>query len=137
MLKTICVFCGSLLILVPLLAGCSQKAKVRDANRDPASGIVNFDGNPLKGGSITFISVKDPMYRMTTMIRPDGHFAVENAPSGEVLVSVETETARFANPDGYVRIPSKYSNPATSGLTATIAKGEADGTPLTFDLKSK
>jgi hypothetical protein len=106
---------------------------VHEANRQTAAGIVNFDGKPLGGGSITFISVKDNMYRMTAMIHANGHFSANNVPSGEVKVSVETETAKIGNPAGYVKIPTKYTNPETSGLTATIGGEE----PLTFDLKSK
>jgi len=136
MFKTICLFCGGLLILLPLLAGCGGPAKVHEANREPASGMVTFDGKPLGGGSITFISAKDAVYRMTAMIRADGHFLMNNAPSGEVIVSVETETAKIGNPSGYVPIPAKYNNPKTSGLTAVVGKDEAGGS-LKFDLKSK
>jgi hypothetical protein len=133
MIKKICVFFGALLILLPLLAGCGPTAKVREAGRDAAVGVVNLDGTPLKGGSITFISVKDPMYRSAVMIRSDGHFSADAAPAGDVLVAVETESAKIGDPANYVPIPLKYGNVKTSGLTATVAKGE----PLTFELKSK
>ena len=96
-----------------------------------------FDGKPLGGGTITFVSVKDSMYRMTAMIHADGHFSAINVPTGDVKVGVETETAKIGNPAGYVKIPAKYADPQTSGLTATIGKDEANGKPLTIELKSK
>lgn len=111
MVKTFCVLCGGLSIVLPLLVGCNQKAKPHDANRETASGIVTLDGKPIGGGSVTLISVKDPTCRMTAMIRPDGHFSVANAPSGEVKIGVNTEIAKIGNPAGYVKIPEKYSNP--------------------------
>ena len=62
MLEKISVFGNALLILVPFLAGCGPAAKIRESNRQPASGIVIFDGKPLGGGTVTFVSVKDSMY---------------------------------------------------------------------------
>jgi hypothetical protein len=136
MLKRTCVCWGALLTLLPLLAGCtSQKTKVQDANRDAVSGTVTFDGKPLPLGTITCISVKDPMYKTTAAIR-DGHFSINNAPVGDVRITVETESMRTL-PDRYVAIPAKYNNVADSGLKATITKGQPEGTKLTFELKSK
>jgi hypothetical protein len=141
MLLKNCAIYGCLIVLASQLAGCGHKPKAIDPNRAPASGTVTFDGKPLKGGSISFYSVKDPTSYMRCNIKPDGTFVVTNAPLGDVLVAVETDTAKFSNPDGYVRIPQKYTNIKTSGLKATIGRGSAEGQKeapkLSFDLKSK
>jgi hypothetical protein len=129
------MFFGGLLILLPLLTGCAKKAKVSDANRDAVSGTVTLDGKPLAFGSITFVSVKDATYTTTAAIH-DGHFSIGNAPAGECRVTVETESMRSL-PKTYVPIPLKYGNAQTSGFTATILKGQPEGTKLTFELKSK
>jgi hypothetical protein len=140
MCKHSVLVCSSLLVTLVMALGCGGKraAKV-EANRGPATGTVTLEGKPLKGGSITFISVKDATYHMTCMIKPDGSFTVGNAPLGEVQVAVETESAKMIGPDAYVPIPRKYSKAKTSGLKTTIGQAGPDGEnqPLTFDLKSK
>jgi hypothetical protein len=137
MTKTICVFCGSVLILLPLLAGCGPSRKPIEANRTAVAGVVTLDGTPLKGGSISFVSAKNPQLGISTPIRPDGAFSVENAPFGEVRVAVQTDFLRLGAPQAYVPIPAKYEKAETSGLTATILKGQAEPTKLTIELKSK
>jgi hypothetical protein len=137
MYRNAVLVCASMLVLA-MVSGCgSGRAGKIEANRAPVTGTVTLDGTPLKGGSITFVSVADPNYRMTCMIKSDGSFKVSNAPSGDVLASVETETMKFSNPDGYVRIPQKYAKTNTSGLKATITKDDPQGQKLTFELKSK
>jgi hypothetical protein len=134
-----CALCAGLLILVSALAGCREKTQKIEANRAPVSGVVTLDGVPLKGGCITFISVADPAIMMVTAIRDEGRFSVKNAPSGDVLVAVDTESAKFGNPSAYVPIPKKYWKAKTSGLKATIIKSEGNEQPkpLEFNLKSK
>jgi hypothetical protein len=127
---------GGALALLAFAIGCSNEP-VREANRSSASGLVTLDGKPLAGGSVTLTLAKDPMYRVIAMIRSDGHFSVDNAPTGEVLVAIETESAQSGNPKGYIPIPAKYANVKTSGLTATIDNAETAGAKLSFDLKSK
>jgi hypothetical protein len=133
--KNSCAFYAVLMVSLSFLVGCAQRTKIREAGRDLVSGTVTLDGKPLSAGTITFISVKDSIYTTTAAIR-DGHFQVSNAPSGECRVTVETESTR-AIPQGYVAIPLKYNNAATSGLTATILTGQPEGTKLTIELKSK
>jgi hypothetical protein len=137
MIKTIYVFCGAMLIVLPLLAGCGASRKPIEGNRTAVTGVVTLDGTPLKGGSIAFVSVKDPLLGVSTPIRSDGTFSVENAPAGEVRVGVQTEFLRTGAPVAYVPIPSKYEKVETSGLTATIVKDQPDAPKLTIELKSK
>jgi hypothetical protein len=123
-----------LLIFAAFLIGCQQKPTI-ESNRTAVKGTVTFDGRPLTGGGITLVSAKDPMYRVSAMIRPDGSFRVDDAPEGQVNVIVETESTRMGNAAAYIAIPAKYGDAKTSGLSATIAKG--GNSALQFELKSK
>jgi hypothetical protein len=131
--------CSVLVALFAIAAGCGKRPATYEGNRGLVTGTVSVDGKLVGGGSVTFVSAKDPMYRVTVMIKPDGSFRVGDAPLGEVLVAVETESAKIGNPSGYIPIPRKYTNVKTSGLTATIKKrtGEEEMPKLTFDLKGK
>jgi hypothetical protein len=131
----------AVLLLVPVLFGCRGTPPI-ESERTAAKGTVTLDGKPLPGGSILLVSANDPVFRVSVRIKPDGTFSVEDAPVGPVIVSVETESLRdFGTPDNpipkdYVPIPAKYADVKTSGLTATVARGE-DAPPLVFELKSK
>jgi hypothetical protein len=128
------VICIGLIVAFAVSAGCGGKrAQVIEGNRGGVTGTVSLDGKPLRGGNISFISVTDTTLRKTCMIESNGSFKVPNAPLGDVLVSVETESQKIGNPDGYVPIPRKYTDVKTSRLKATITKGSK----LDFDLKSK
>jgi hypothetical protein len=132
--------CGGLLVVLATAIGCGRKPVKLEANRGRVTGVVTFDGQPLRGGTITFVSKKDAGMAAKVLLKDDGSFLMKAAPLGEVLVTVETESAKIGNPDGYVKIPKKYTNVKTSGLKATIEKGEGEGEelkPLSIELKSK
>jgi len=132
--------CLALLLVLTTAAGCGKKPPLTyEADRGGVSGVVTIDGKHLEGGSITFISAKDKMYRVTCMLKRDGTFRAGDAPLGDVLVAVETESTKMGGSGGYVPIPAKYAAIATSGLKATITKAGPDGQAqtLSFDLKSK
>ena len=133
MFKPSCAFCWWMLILL-LAGGCGKKEQFVESNRTGSSGTVTLDGKPLIAGSVTFVSIENPMYTVVTGISSDGSFSVINAPKGPVRVAVETESNRIANPKLFVPIPAKYANPNTSKLTATITPG---GPPVTIELKSR
>ena len=119
-------------LLIALLTGCGgEPAPAED--RAAVNGVVSLEGEPLKGGTITFVLVEDKRWRVTTSIRADGTFKVQNAPKGPVRVGIETET--FAQEkDSYTKIPAVYGNPKTSGLVWDVVAGAP---PKTFDLKNK
>ena len=116
--------------------GCGRNSGgPNESHRHQVAGKVILDGKPLMGGSITFVAVDNPRYRVTTPIYPSGEFAVADAPLGPVRIAVETESLRTDMPQSYVTIPLKYRAIKTSGLTATITKDSSE--PLLLELKSK
>ena len=119
-------------LLLPAV-GCGRSTRC-ESNRGPLAGKVMFDEKPLPGGSVTIVSAKDSLYRVTAPIGPQGDFSVGDAPLGEVRVAVETNSMLFNFAAAYVEIPAKYGQPETSGLTATV---ERDQSPVVFVLQSR
>src|SRR5438309_364253 len=89
---------ASLLVLVPavvFLAGCKGSKMPKTF---PAGGsIVYKGGQPMKGGSVQFLSKEHPEVRVAGLIQPDGTFTLQTivdrekapgAPAGEYSVSV-------------------------------------------------
>jgi hypothetical protein len=127
--------CLCLSVAVLSLGGCGGRGSTREGCRGPVTGTVTIDGKTLGGGSITFVCIDDPKYRVVAPLRGDGTFSVADAPLGRVRVAVETESTRVGNPGSYTRIPEKYGKPDTSGLTATIDK--QSGQPIVIELVSR
>lgn len=110
------------------------------------TGRVLFDGKPLPGGEVTFVTVKDG-FASKGIIDEKGNYTI-SAPTGDVMISVDNRAlgqSREAamkgagRPDAppptrlkgkYVEIPSKYFVPDTSGLTYTVING-----PQTHDIQ--
>jgi hypothetical protein len=124
---------GCLFLALVVFFGCGSKSSKVEAGRGAVTGTVTIDGKPLPGGMVFFLSVKDPMYRGSAMIKSDGAFSAIDAPEGDVLIMVQNEALKSNNPQAYVPIPARYSDVKTSGLKATISKGQ----PVLVDLKSK
>lgn len=102
--------------------GCQHKPVVR-SDRSPVTGKVIYKGNPIRCGTITFTLRDQPKKRMSCIINSDGTFSVKDAPQGELLVSLETESVKMGGDTSlYVQIPSKYNDAETSGLTLTVPK---------------
>ena len=123
------------LVLV-LAAGCGGPFTA------PVSGTVTYKGNPLPGGTVTFIHPDGRVGYGT--IHEDGTYSISAAPGGDVKCIVQTTkpivpppqtvAARLSGgaakagatvyPAGpYVPIPEKYGDPQTSGLSHTIDRG--------------
>lgn len=135
---------GGLAALALAIAGCgAQKSQITGAD---VSGVVRYKGQPVTGGSLRLLDPADPNKSMSGEIKGDGSYKVVNAPLGEMVVVIETESAR-ADPRGfialakakggkvddslmpqgpplkYVAIPKKYGDPAASPLRLKIDKG--------------
>ena len=96
------------------------------------SGKVTYQGQPLKAGSIAFALRDRRQTRVRGRIRPDGSFAIQNAPKGQNVVTIETESLLLGPRDAYVKIPAHYGKAESSTLVAEVtADGENE---FTFDL---
>jgi hypothetical protein len=89
-------------------------------------GKTTFNGQPLKGGTISFHIADGTM--VTTKIKADGTFRATSVPVGKARVTIETESAKpkEKNKDAtmYVKIPQKYAGANTSGLEVVVAAGK-------------
>ena len=112
------------------LVGCGG-----DSSKAALKGKVTYKGAPVTGGTITLIPASGGPFPIT--IKPDGSFAVGDAPVGPMKVTIETDTvsppaAGFnmpmpkdakapevdtTNQAKKVVIPAKYKSAETSGLT--------------------
>lgn len=132
-------------LLVLLVVGCGREDIY--AMQAEISGKVLYQGRPVPGGCVTFLSDRGvPVY---ATLDADGSYHVR-APLGELKVSVYNRTLlidpRSARnrasrpPEGdvpvqtptgtYVPIPEKYSAVETSGLTYHAERGRQ-----TFDIQ--
>jgi hypothetical protein len=126
------------LVLGACLVGCQRRPPVEEG-RTQARGTVTLDDKPVTAGTVRFVSVKDPMYGASAYIRSDGTFLCPDAPEGPVRVGVaDLEPGLPAEgekgPPPAV-IPKKYADSRTSGLTATVTRGDPPP-PISIELKS-
>ncbi|MCL2622528.1 MAG: hypothetical protein FWD31_02580 [Planctomycetaceae bacterium] len=133
-------------VLVCLSVGCSD-SKISTAY---VEGVITLNGDPVAEATITF-SPKDPegksavgfsnnkgLYKLTTQGGKDeggavpGEYLVAISKSDVPIVRLDQATYDQQTGGGQpgvapkydALIPKKYSNMATSGLTATVAKGK-------------
>jgi hypothetical protein len=137
---------GCLSICILLLGtGCPVP---KSAAMAEVSGTVTFQGRPLPGGRVTFVSKSGQSFTGGGNIDENGNYTLQ-APVGDVKVSVDNKMLPGA-PSGhkgrpsniakpglkrpgseeaqtmkgyYVAIPNKYTSPDTSGLEYKIQKG--------------
>jgi hypothetical protein len=142
-LRLVC--CCLSLGLLTLLVGCDKNP--RSVDHAEVSGKVLFQGNPLPGGQVTFITVKGGFASNGT-IDENGNYQIK-APVGDVKIGVTNRILQSRSgsktqahpkkgaaseeplPRGrWVKIPSSYEAPHTSGLTYTVKPG-----PQTHDIE--
>jgi hypothetical protein len=132
-----CRAVGALLLAVLAAAGCGpQTASV--------SGSVKFKGEPLPSGTVLFHSADGRVEH--GLIDGSGRYTIAGAPLGPVRIAVRSHAAAPTGlpsrggpppaapkelvptakdkPDGkFIRIPPRYIDPATSGLTFAVRGG--------------
>ncbi len=123
---------GCALFTLLLLGGCGSSTSTA-----PVNGTVNYNGAPLKEGTITFIPQEGtPAYGkivdgVITDLDTDGN---KGAPVGKNKITVQ---AVSGGNDMYAPkkslVPDKYGDPEKSGLTAEIVAGKEN--KVEFDLK--
>jgi hypothetical protein len=136
------------ILLLGLTAGCFQKNPNAPGR---VSGKVKYGGKAVPAGNIAFHHPDKGTYRST--LDSDGTYAITDVPTGEMVVTVETESvnpskkkptyggdkgskmyqermaaekgtaAARVAPQTYLKIPAKYANTKTSPLTMTIVAG--------------
>jgi hypothetical protein len=139
-----------LLLLVPLVLALACGCGSNRATPARLSGHVNYGGKPVTGGSIKFFPKDGGVY--PAGIDVNGEYSIADLPAGQTAVSIETESAkggsmqeyskaRGAQPPKnansavggnepaapatkYVKIPAKYANPTTSGLSVELTRGK-------------
>jgi len=126
--------------------GCSQSGNPHT----PAhlSGKVTYKAKAVTGGTLRFDTKGAGVYSAT--IKADGTYSAADLPTGELLVTIETESlnpdskkVKYGEGEGgdkfkespipkgregtagvYVKIPAKYSKKDQSGLTAILTTGK-------------
>jgi len=141
---------GSLITVLALL--CSSGCGGGKGEQAKVKGHVKFFDKDLTAGTVTFTS-KDGTRVGSTTIDFSGNYEMNDAPVGDVIITVKTPTfpkgqmpktrpkpppgvpemkgengegvfAPGIDPDKIVQIPGKYGSVETSGLTYTVVKGE-------------
>jgi hypothetical protein len=136
-----CWLCLPLGLLLPA-AGCKKTPHAAD--HVDVSGQVLYNGKPVTGGQVTFVTVEGA-FASTGSIDEKGNYTIK-APVGEVKIAVDTEMLNPSNrgakmeaarkgagrPDAgdpnppkgtYVKIPQKYRTADSSELSYTVTRG--------------
>lgn len=96
-------------------------------------GVITLNGKPLEGGSVHFTSPKTGE-TVSANLASEGQYSIklpaldvgevyEVAVASEAIVSGEVHAHEpLPTSSSSVKVPAKYSNRRTSGLTATVEK---------------
>jgi len=118
------------------------------------SGKVNYQGKPLRGGSVTFVPANG-MGGGTSRIAEDGSYSVSKVLAGPVKIVVETKTSApppkmpgmqqvpkdapnyqgedpERKPGRFIPIPERYADPTQTDLTYDVKAG-----PQEFNIELK
>jgi hypothetical protein len=129
----------SRVLIACALALCASAAFAQDKKPEPKGepvmGKVTYKGQPLAGGTITFVS-KDGKAKVAATITEDGTYKA-TVPAGEYAVAISTEVLKKKAdpkdpPKPLPKIPAKYGDPQTSGLTVVVKEGKNE---ITIELK--
>jgi hypothetical protein len=100
------------------------------------TGLVTFDGKPLKGGTVTFL----PDRRKGTIgptgvghIDKTGHYRIITAKQDGAIVGyhqIRVEALDKSKPGSPWKIPIVYDSPEESGLAAEVKAGQVNDIPL-------
>ena len=136
---------------VLMLLGCAGDERAHIEKAVPVSGVLSYQGKPLDQYQVTFIP-SDGRRPATGITDAAGKFTMgtnkpgDGAPPGKCTVTVawvgpqSDDTASQVPiedptqmPQPKVKIPAKYSDPTTSGLTQEVPDGGV--TDLKIDLQ--
>lgn len=124
-----CVTLFALLALMTLLAGCGDR-------QTSVRGKVTFQQKPVEGGIYFFPEKGQPII---VALDAGGQYSAQ-LPAGTYRVIVNEKVSPPATwkegdapPKVAAPLPPKYSEPAVTVLTATVAENQVE--PIDFDLK--
>lgn len=138
--------CSGLLVALALSIGCGSSGNPNAPAK--LSGKVAYKSAPVTAGTVTIHPTDGSAYPVP--ISPDGTYSGFDLPAGDVVITIETETANKKKvtygagqggdkgktfspvPEGanavaagaYVKIPAKYADKASSGLTLKLERGQ-------------
>jgi hypothetical protein len=118
-----------------LLAGCSRYREVRYPESGATlEGTVTY-GKDKVGAAL--VIAQNGSGAATAFVDDDGRYKLTNVPLGEVSIGVNTEAGKgqamgkamaaaqgkAKGPPRIIDVPSRFANPATSGIKTTINEG--------------
>ena len=137
------------LLTVALLTGCGKKDDKEVPETAPVSGTVTYNGNAVEGATVTLqpAAGSTDLKPATGTTDASGNFTVQTfvsgadfaagAMPGDYAVTVTKQSGTTMTPEQMLEagqpgatpdepaseLPEKYSDPSTSGLTATVGPG--------------
>lgn len=130
-------------VLLVCLSGCGQTAYEIPDTGATLEGAITFEGKPVP---LALIIVRSETATSDAIVREAGRYKVPSVPLGQVKIGIDTDAVRgeivsrsmaqsYKGPDGkatagpgtslaFIPIPKKFADPATSGITAEIKKGD-------------
>jgi len=114
-----------------LLCGCSDYASMTPPKTFKVRGkVIWANGQPLRGGQITFHPEASASSEAFAEIEKDGTFVLatfgkdDGAMPGRYRVSLAPLSYKTGLPRQVVVLPKQYLDPRTSGLTAEVMEQE-------------
>jgi hypothetical protein len=122
--------CASGLLVVLVCIGCGPRANPHFQKTTAVRGKVTFaNGSPVRGGLVTLHPKDGSKAESRGTIDKDGRFTLgtykvsDGTMAGAYAVTVEPivyDKRGNMRPDRSLRIPAKYADPDSSGLTVEI-----------------
>lgn len=128
-----------LLLLIASFAGCERGPRIV-----PVSGTITLDGRPVKDAAVMFLlnpggrvatGITDAAGRYSLSTHPTGNGAFEGEHTVTVSLYRDESSPGTNTPEGAVSgsslvkivwlVPEKYSQPANSGLTASVNRSQS------------
>src|SRR5262245_7735113 len=92
MFATLRLVSTTLSLLLFALPAAADDKKDKAGKSGNVEGKITYNGNPLKGGTISFHNADGTM--VTAKIKTDGTFRLADVPVGKARVTIETESAK-------------------------------------------
>jgi hypothetical protein len=103
-----------------------KKKEDKEPPADQASvkGQVLFQGQPLTSGLITFVDPDGRKYSASIKVNGSYAFKSVTLPPGQYKVFIENSVSLGKGQPRGTEVPRRFQSPETSGLTATLLRGQ-------------